>query len=182
MLERALEWLERLADRLRFAVVLNEWERGVVLRLGRHHRTIGPGFHWVLPFGVDQVVQDAVCTTVTKLSPQSLTTSDGHNVVVAATVTWEVSDVETLLLRVAHRDHALLDSAPSVIAALVRRTAWDALFSEEFAGEVTKKVRARAKRYGLHVQEVALRDCVRTRTLRLITSQAYDEHDREHAG
>jgi len=39
----------------RFWIVLDEYERGIILRLGKFHKEIGPGFHWRRAFKIDEL-------------------------------------------------------------------------------------------------------------------------------
>ncbi len=40
--------------------ILNEYERGVVFRLGRIIAPKGPGFKWIIP-GVDKMIKISLC-------------------------------------------------------------------------------------------------------------------------
>src|SRR5438094_9882382 len=80
--------------------VAKQWERGVVLRLGRYIGLRGPGLFWVLPF-VDSVTRwiDQRVITTSFAAEQTLT-SDTVPVNVDAVLFWLVYDPEKAALEV----------------------------------------------------------------------------------
>lgn len=158
MLDRLLDFLLSILDLFRFWVVLDAFERGIVLRFGLHVRTLGPGFHWVIPLNVERVLHDNVVTRVVSITPQSLTTRDGETVVISAVVTAYIEDIEKAILSVEGVDHALTDACFGAVGEVVSGSTWDELTSESFSAEVTKVCRRQAKRYGIYVERVQLGD------------------------
>src|SRR5258705_5569320 len=80
--------------------VAQQWERGIVLRLGRFHAMRGPGLYWILPF-VDSVSSwiDQRTITTTFAAEQTLT-SDTVPVSVDAVLFWMVHDGQKAALEV----------------------------------------------------------------------------------
>lgn len=52
-LNRILDTILGALDLFRFWIVLDEYEAGVMLRFGRFHHELGPGWHWRWPMHVD---------------------------------------------------------------------------------------------------------------------------------
>lgn len=169
MLDKLIQLLTEFAYLLRIVTVLHEYERGVVLRLGKFHRTLAPGWHWLIPLRVEEVLTEYVTPRTTNLPVQTLTTADNVQVSVAALVTWEVSDIRKLLLEAAEHQEAMLDTSLGVVATSVMAVRWADLSSEEFARTLRSDVKKRARRYGIKVLDVQLTDLMRTRTVRLLT-------------
>ncbi len=40
--------------------ILDVFEQGVILRLGNYSKTIGPGLHFILPWGIDKLIKETV--------------------------------------------------------------------------------------------------------------------------
>ena len=151
-------------------VVIDEFERGVVLRFGRPVRDLGPGFHWIIPFQVDRVMADNVVPRTINLGSQSLTTKDGKAVVVAGVVTAQIRDVRKALLEVEGVDDACIDSSYGAIGALVASHTWEEVQHEDFSDVLTKACRKQAWRFGIEIQKVQLSDLTLARTYRLHSS------------
>lgn len=170
---------DRLLDLLRSCwewfvpfVILHEYERGVVLRFGRYHREIGPGFHWTWPAGAEQALSENVVTNTCMLPAQPLTSKDGAQVCAQALLTYKIVDVRKLLLEVEGKDQALRDTAAGVLSLEVSRHTWDEIRSEEFLARVHKAIRKRGFRYGIEVDEVQLPGLQRMRSYMLIQAHS----------
>jgi regulator of protease activity HflC (stomatin/prohibitin superfamily) len=80
--------------------VAQQWERGVVLRLGRFVGLRGPGLFWVVPF-VDSVSSWIDQRTITTgFAAEQTLTSDTVPVNVDAVLFWMVHDAEKAALEV----------------------------------------------------------------------------------
>lgn len=166
--DRLIDFLVSILDLFKFWVVLDEFERGVLLRLGRFQREVGPGFHWLFPFNVDKVLCDNVVPRTVGLGAQALVTKDGKPVAVTAVVTASIRNVQKALLEVEGVDHALVDSCMAAVGAYVAATTWDELRTSESLPALTKACRAQAFRYGVEVHRVQLADLSPARTVRLL--------------
>jgi regulator of protease activity HflC (stomatin/prohibitin superfamily) len=151
--------------------VIDAYEEAVVLRLGKFHRQLGPGFHLIVPFGVERAISDEVVPRVINLSSQSLTTSDGVSAVIGGAVTFSISDIRKAMLEVKTVHQAIADSCCGAIGQAVRGAQWDALTSDAFIKELTSKCREYARKYGLRIERVQLTDLARMRALRLHVDQ-----------
>ena len=66
--------------------ILNEYERGVILRLGKYiGRTKGPGIIWIIPF-VDQIIRVDLRLIAEDVPPQDVITRDNVSLKVNAVV------------------------------------------------------------------------------------------------
>ena len=69
--------------------VLNEYERGVIFRLGRYHSTKGPGLIIVLPV-IDRIVRISLRLVTMDVPSQDVITKDNVSVKVNAVVYFRV--------------------------------------------------------------------------------------------
>src|SRR5262245_64841206 len=80
--------------------VAHQWERGIILRLGRYIGQRGPGLFWVVPF-IDSVsawIDQRIITT--PFAAEQTLTSDTVPVNVDAVLFWMVNDAEKAALEV----------------------------------------------------------------------------------
>lgn len=166
---KLLEYIVQFIELFYFIRVINSWEVSVVLRLGRYHRTLRPGWHFVIPLHIETLTTEWTVPQCKVLPSQNLTTADGKSVLVTPVITWSCSDAKRMLLKVGGHETVLLDSSCGVVARLVSAAAWAQLNSEPFVAGLTRAVRRRAKRWGIKVHEVQLSDVTLSRTFRLVS-------------
>lgn len=167
MLDWLRHFIETSLEAFQFWCVVNDYERGVVLRFGRFHREIEPGFHWIIPFHVERPILDNAVPRTMNLGAQSVTTQDGKQVVVACIVTARIHNIRTALLEVEAVDDALRDSCYAAVAQTVSGTTWERLSHENLTDELTAAARKAGWKWGMEIQRVQLSDFALSRSLRL---------------
>ena len=139
-----------------------QWERAVVLRLGRYHGLRGPGVFWVIPF-VDQIsawVDQRVITTA--FAAEETLTSDTVPVNVDAVLFWTVHDPERAALEVQSYPQAVSWAAQTGLRDIIGRTSLSDLLRgrERIETELQELIDQRAMPWGISVQSVEMRDVV----------------------
>lgn len=167
MLDKLIDFILDVIDAFRFWQVIAEYQRAVVLRLGKFHSELDPGIHWIIPFGVDNVILDNVVPRTCRLNPQSLMTKDGKLVAVSGVITASIRHIRKAVLEVEGVDHALVDACTAAIAEHVTESTFEELRTEEFREKLTKACRSQAFRYGLEIIRVQLSDLSPCRVVRL---------------
>ena len=142
--------------------VAAEWEKAVVLRLGKYKGLMGPGHFWILPF-IDTVAywidQRVVATPF--IAEQTLT-KDTVPVSVDAILFWIVWDPEKAALEVENYQQAVAWTAQTALREVVGHS----MLSEILSGrDVLDKVLQelidkRTVPWGISVQSVEIRDVV----------------------
>jgi regulator of protease activity HflC (stomatin/prohibitin superfamily) len=171
VIDRLLQFIIDFARFFIFWTVIDEYERGILLRLGTYRRNFEPGFHWAIPFGIDRIMVDNVVTRTTDLTPQSLTTKDNKTVSARVVVTSNIRDIKKALLEVEGMDHALTDSCAAAVGEYVRSLTWEELRSDASVETLTKLCRKNAWRYGVEIERVQLADLSISRVIRLHTTR-----------
>src|SRR6185295_11632260 len=102
--------------------IAQQWERAVILRLGRFIGLRGPGLFWIVPF-VDRVSSwvDQRTITTTFAAEQTLT-SDTVPVSVDAVLFWLVHDVQKAALEVQDYSQAVSWAAQTALRDIIGRT------------------------------------------------------------
>jgi regulator of protease activity HflC (stomatin/prohibitin superfamily) len=142
--------------------VAQQWERAVVLRLGRYIGLRGPGLFWVIPF-VDTVtawIDQRVITT--NFNAEETLTSDTVPVNVDAVLFWMVFDAEKAALEVQDYARAVSWAAQTALRDIIGRTALTDLLRgrERVESELQKLIDERCTPWGVTVQSVEMRDVV----------------------
>lgn len=167
MLDRLIDLLVSSLRLFVFWVVVDQYERGLVLRFGKYSRELEPGIHWVIPFGVERTMSEHVVPQTVNLGPQSLTTHDGRSVVICAVVTCRVVNVRQSLLDVEDVSHALRDACYAEVASVIRRKSWEEISHGDLGDALAEACHKRARRWGIEVMRVQLSDAALSRSLRL---------------
>lgn len=173
MFERLIDLILQAGERLIPFVVINPWQTGVILRLGKYHRTCAPGFHWKIPF-VEDAIELITCTTTLRLHPQTLTTRDGKVIVVSAVVKYSIRDVEAYTTQIYDQHDALGDVTMGEIRGAVRSQTLEELTTEPPEKSIATAVRRKVKPYGFDIEAVTFTDLAAVRSFRLIQAAPRD--------
>jgi regulator of protease activity HflC (stomatin/prohibitin superfamily) len=142
--------------------IAQQWERAVVLRLGRFHAMRGPGLFWIVPF-VDSVASWIDQRTITtSFAAEQTLTSDTVPVSVDAVLFWMVHDVEKAALEVQDFTQAVSWAAQTALRDIIGRTELTVLLRgrEKIEQELQTLIDARSNPWGVTVQSVEMRDVV----------------------
>ena len=142
--------------------VAKQWERGVVLRLGRYIGLRGPGLFWVMPYvdGVTKWIDQRVITT--SFAAEQTLTLDTVPVNVDAVLFWMVYDPEKAALEVQDYPQAVSWAAQTALRDIIGRTSLADLLKgrERIEEELQKLIDHRSNPWGVTVQSVEMRDVV----------------------
>jgi regulator of protease activity HflC (stomatin/prohibitin superfamily) len=142
--------------------VAKQWERAVVLRLGKYGGLRGPGIFWILPF-VDSVsswIDQRVITT--NFAAEQTLTLDTVPVNVDAVLFWMVYDPEKAALEVQDYAQAVSWAAQTGLRDIIGRTQLTELLRgrERIEEELQALIDERTNPWGVTVQSVEMRDIV----------------------
>lgn len=150
--------------------VVNAFSAGIILRWGKYHRTLTPGFYLKIPFA-DRVYEDVVLTTTLELPPQTLTTKDGKQVVVKTIIKYDIPDIKLFMLSVYDAKDAMGDISQGIIKKTIAALNWEECNDNELDNTVTKKVRAELKKWGLNIQSCTFTNIGLIRSIRLFNDK-----------
>jgi regulator of protease activity HflC (stomatin/prohibitin superfamily) len=142
--------------------VAQQWERAIVLRLGRFIGLQGPGLFWIVPF-VDRVSSwiDQRTITTTFAAEQTLT-ADTVPVNVDAVLFWMVHDAQKAALEVQDYAQAVSWAAQTALRDIIGRTTLTDLLRgrERIESELQSLIDQRSNPWGVTVSSVEMRDVV----------------------
>jgi regulator of protease activity HflC (stomatin/prohibitin superfamily) len=142
--------------------VAQQWERAVVLRLGRFIGLRGPGLFWLIPLidVVSRYIDQRVITTA--FAAEQTLTSDTVPVNVDAVLFWMVYDPEKAALEVQSYPDAVSWAAQTALRDIIGRTSLADLLRgrEKIEEELQRLIDQRSNPWGVTVQSVEMRDIV----------------------
>jgi len=142
--------------------VAQQWERAIVLRLGRYVGMQGPGLFWIVPF-VDTVTTWIDQRTITtSFAAEQTLTADTVPVNVDAVLFWMVHDAQRAALEVQDYAQAVSWAAQTALRDIIGRTPLSDLLRgrERIEQELQQLIDQRSNPWGVTVQSVEMRDVV----------------------
>jgi regulator of protease activity HflC (stomatin/prohibitin superfamily) len=142
--------------------IAQQWERAVVLRLGRFVGLRGPGLFWIAPL-IDTVSTYIDQRTITtSFAAEQTLTSDTVPVNVDAVLFWMVHDAQKAALEVQEYSQAVSWAAQTALRDIIGRTALTDLLRgrERIEAELQQLIDQRSNPWGVTVQSVEMRDVV----------------------
>ena len=142
--------------------IAQQWERMVVLRLGRFVGLRGPGLFWIIPFieTVPRRIDQRVITS--GFAAEQTLTMDTVPVNVDAVLFWMVVDAEKAALEVQNYSSAVSWAAQTALRDIIGRTSLANLLRgrEQIEAELQLLIDKRTTPWGVTVESVEMRDIV----------------------
>ncbi|WP_324189309.1 SPFH domain-containing protein [Nocardia otitidiscaviarum] len=139
--------------------IVNEYERGVIFRLGRVIGAKGPGLFFIIPV-VDRMVKVSLRTVTMDIPPQDVITKDNVTVTVNAVTYFRV--VDPVRSVVAVEDHVLATSqfAQTTLRSILGQTDLDDLLinREQVNSQLQKIIDEVTNPWGVKVDHVEVKD------------------------
>jgi regulator of protease activity HflC (stomatin/prohibitin superfamily) len=159
-----------------------QWDRAVVLRLGRFYALRGPGVFWLVPF-IDRVARYVdMRIRATEFYSESTLTHDTVPVNVDAICFWMVWDAQKAVLEVENYYRAIVLSAQTALRDTIgTHTLAEMLTQRESLGKALQEVLDRkTSAWGITVQSVEVRDVIIPQALEdAMSKQAQAERERQ---
>lgn len=106
-----------------------EYERGVVFRLGRLQATKGPGWFWLIPL-IERVVKIDIRTITHALDTQETVTRDGVAVRVNAVLWYRAFDAAGVVTTVANWQSAIVQAAETAMRDAIGQSDLDQMLKD----------------------------------------------------
>jgi regulator of protease activity HflC (stomatin/prohibitin superfamily) len=140
--------------------IINQYERGVVFRLGKVRSNVkGPGFHVIIPV-IDQLRKVALRTVTLPIETQKIITKDNVSIDVAAVAYYQVVDPVKAIVEIENVVSATYQIAQTTVRNVVGQTTLDHVLSETVS--LNEKVKAildqATEKWGIYVSNVELKD------------------------
>lgn len=164
----------------RIVRVAAQWERGVVLRLGRFHGMAGPGVIFVFPI-VDIVRFIDYRLLTLDIPRQQVITRDNVPVRIDGVLFFKVEDAERAVVSVQDYRYATSQYAQASLRDVIGSMSLDELLSErdEIQQRIEQVVEQHTKDWGIHIDSIRLLDIDMPEDLkRMMSRQASAEREK----
>ncbi len=141
--------------------ILSEWERGVVLRLGRLIRVKGPGLVFIIPI-IDRIRRVPLRTVVFDVPVQEVITNDNVSCKVNAVLYYRVVDPSKAIVNVQQYHDATIQFAQTTLRSIAGQAQFDELLSErdKLNQQLQQIIDEATDPWGIKVSSVEIKDVV----------------------
>ena len=161
--------------------IANEYERGVVFRLGRLIALRGPGLFFIIPFGVDRLVKIDLRVITLEVPPQEVITNDNVTAKVNAVIYFQVIDARKAVTQVLNYINATSQIAQTTLRAALGQATLDELLAnrEKINQNLQKIIDEQTEPWGIKVAVVEIKDVELPSTMqRAMAKQAEAEREK----
>jgi regulator of protease activity HflC (stomatin/prohibitin superfamily) len=160
--------------------IVQEYERGVIFRLGRSVGAKGPGLFFVVPI-IDKIVKVNLQIVAAPVASQAVITKDNVTSTVDAVAYFQVVDPEASVIKIRDWYSSSQLVAQTTLRSIVGRHELDQLLTERdrIDGELQVALDAQTESWGIKVHRVEIRDVqVPEQLQRAMARQAEAERER----
>jgi len=160
--------------------VINQYERGVVLTLGKYTGTYTPGLRWILII-IQRMIKVDMRITTMDVPRQEAITKDNVPVGVNAVVYFKVDRAEDAVLKVENYPYAVSQYALAALRDIIGGVELDTLLTERerIASDIKRVVDTETAPWGIDVTAIKMQDIELPAAMkRAMAAQAETERER----
>ncbi|PIS43111.1 MAG: hypothetical protein COT24_00050 [Candidatus Kerfeldbacteria bacterium CG08_land_8_20_14_0_20_40_16] len=160
--------------------VINQYQRGVILTLGKYTGTRTPGLNWIFPIIQRMIKVDMRITTI-DIPRQEAITRDNVPVGINAVVYFKVIKAENAVLEVENYSYAVSQYALAALRDIIGGEELDTLLTERerIATQIKKVVDVETDPWGIDVTAIKIQDIELPAGMkRAMAAQAETERER----
>jgi len=157
-----------------------QWERGVVLRLGRFRSVKGPGILYIIPF-IDNVRFVDLRLLTLNIPSQQVITKDNVPAAIDGVLFFLVADAEKAVIKIQDFAFAIAQYAQATLRDVIGGLSLDELLSEreQIQKRIAEVVEQHIRDWGLHLDSIRLQDIEMPEDLkRIMSRQASAEREK----
>jgi len=149
-----------------FAIV-NQYEEGVRLRLGKlHNKTLQPGFHWKIPF-VDVLLTTIVTNDTMDIKPINITTIDNKTITVGAVIEFSITDIVKYIVDTNEARSNTHDICRGLMADYLQDCTWDQCKDKKTIRTITRLLTKKCEQMGISLTGLTFTELSLSRAFRL---------------
>ncbi len=161
--------------------IINQYERGVVFRLGRLIALRKPGLNFIIPFGIDRLVKMDMRVITLEVPPQEIITNDNVTAKVNAVIYFQVIDAQKAVTEVLNYINATSQIAQTTLRAALGQATLDELLAnrDKINQNLQKIIDEQTEPWGIKVAVVEIKDVELPSTMqRAMAKQAEAEREK----
>lgn len=165
---RLLEWLgDKWETNLAPYCIINDYEGGVLMRLGKFHKELKTSWNWKIPL-VDSIITTNIKTNTFEIQNVNVTTSDNKTITVSGVIEFEITDVKSYLIDYNDSDTNVVDLAKGIISNYLTDCEWEDIKTKPTLTKIKNKLKNRFSEMGVDVKDFMFGSISTTRTFTLI--------------
>ena len=139
--------------------IAQEYQRGVVFRLGRFNSIKGPGLYWIIPL-IDQQKRVDIRTNTVDLEQQETITKDSVTIKVNAVLWFKITSPEDAIIKIADYDRAVYQFSVSALRNIIGQHTLDEVLREreQINGSLQRIVDTTTEPWGIKIEMVEMKD------------------------
>ncbi len=160
--------------------IINQYEKGVVLTLGKYTGTLDPGLKWIFII-TQKITKVDMRITTTDIPRQEAITKDNVPVGINAVVYYKVERAEDAILKVQNYPYAVSQYALAALRDIIGGVELDTLLTERerIASDIKKVVDTETAPWGVDVTAIKIQDIELPASMkRAMAAQAETERER----
>jgi len=140
--------------------IAQEFQRGVVFRLGRYTGQRGPGLYWIIPLGIERSVTIDIRTRTVSAEQQETITRDSVTVKVNAVLWYHVADAAKSVIAVTDAPAAVYQLALSSLRNIIGQHDLDEVLQErnKINSLLRDNIASATIPWGIEVERFELKD------------------------
>ncbi len=162
--------------------IADQWDRAVILRLGKFNGIRGPGLFVIIPI-VDSITEWIDTRVITdSFNTEQTLTKDTVPVNVDAVIFWQVSDVKKAALEVVDYHNSIQLASQTALRDVIGKTMLAEMLTgrEAIDTELQKLIQIRTQSWGILIQSVEIKDVIIPEGLQdAMSMQAQAERERQ---
>jgi len=140
--------------------IAQEYERGVVFRLGRYTGQRGPGLYWIIPLGIERAVTIDTRTRTVSAERQETITRDSVTIKVNGVLWYHISDPAKSVISVADAGAAVYQLALTSLRNIIGQHDLDEVLQErnKINGLLRDNVLGATTPWGMEIERFEMKD------------------------
>ena len=140
--------------------IAQEYQRGVLFRLGRYVGLRGPGLYWIIPLGIDRAITIDIRTRTVSAEQQETITRDSVTVKLNAVLWYRITDAAKSVISVADAPTAVLQLALTSLRNSIGQHDLDEVLQErdKINGLLREAIADSTVRWGVEIERFEMKD------------------------
>jgi regulator of protease activity HflC (stomatin/prohibitin superfamily) len=140
--------------------VAQEYQRGVVFRLGRYAGLRGPGLYWIIPLGIERAVSIDIRTRTVSAEQQETITRDSVTVKLNAVLWYRITDAAKSVIAVTDAPTAVYQLALTSLRNIIGQHDLDEVLQErdKLNGLLRENIVHSTLPWGVEVERFEMKD------------------------
>ncbi len=137
--------------------ILNQYESGLVLRLGKYHRNLKTGWNWKYPF-VEKVQSVFHTTNTFHITNVNVTTKDNKTISVGPIIEYQIIDATKYILDFNEAESNMHDLSRGIIADYLTDCTWEECKKKSTLTAIKNKMKKQYEDMGVEIIQVLFGD------------------------